>query len=306
MKKIFLILIVLIGIFLVSYISADLIKKGGSKSISDRVAIIPIYGAITTTGNPISVFEQRGTPSNVIIDFISRANKDPTIKGIILEINSPGGTVIGSKDIGNAVKESKKPVVAWIREIGTSGGYWIASASDSVVADPMSITGSIGVIGSYLEFSRLLEEYGVTYQQLTSGKYKDTGSPFKELSNDERALLQTKIDIIHNNFVSEVAANRKLSIEQVNNLATGIFYLGVEAKDLGLVDILGGKEEAIDEIKRLSNLKEATLVSYQRKTSIIDALTMLSSNFAYYIGKGLGTSFYQNIKSESYYVIPTV
>src|SRR3990167_6506295 len=133
-----------------------------SESIeSGNVALIKIYGPITTTDS--GSFASSATSSTDIVELIEKAEKNDEIKAIVFEINSPGGSPVASDEIGRAVKDAQKPTVAWIREVGASGGYWIASASDHIIANRMSLTGSIGVIGSYLEFAELLDRYNVTY-----------------------------------------------------------------------------------------------------------------------------------------------
>ncbi|HLD15863.1 MAG TPA: signal peptide peptidase SppA [Candidatus Nanoarchaeia archaeon] len=242
---------------------------------NDKIAIITIDEPISIGRQQIP-FENQFSSSK-IIENLDQASQDSTVKGIILEINSPGGTVVASKEIADKVKSIDKPVVSWIREIGTSGAYWIASSSDKIVADPLSITGSIGVISSYLEFAGLLKNYNVTYESLTTGKYKELGSPFKELNDDERQFLQSKLNQIHDYFVNEVAINRKLDIKNVEKLATGEFFLGQEALNVGLIDYLGGKDLAINVTKQLANITEAKLVEYKEEPSIINLLTSLFS-----------------------------
>ena len=167
------------------------------------------------------------------------------IKAILFEINSPGGTAVASEEIVNAVKKSKKYKVAWIRDQGASGAYWIASAADKIVASPLSITGSIGVLGSYLEFSGLLTRYNITYERMVGGKYKDLGTPYRELTDEERILFQRSIDELHDYFMQDVAKNRDIPENKIREIATGMFYTGKQAKELNLVDVLGGKEEAL-------------------------------------------------------------
>ncbi|MBT5924903.1 S49 family peptidase, partial [Candidatus Woesearchaeota archaeon] len=149
-----------------------------------NVAIIPIEGIITANG--ASYLGGNTISSQDIVSFIEDADAKSQIKIIVLEINSPGGSPVASDEIAVAIKRTEKPVIALIREVGASGGYWIASATDHIIANRMSITGSIGVISSYLEFSGLMEEYGVGYEQLTAGQFKDMGTPFKKLQDEER------------------------------------------------------------------------------------------------------------------------
>ena len=154
-SQIFFIILVL---WFISYVASNFITT----DFRDKIAVIPLEGTIV--GSDLTGFVPSTTvKSQTLVTFIQQANKDDSVKGILLEINSPGGTVVASKEIVQAVKDSEKPVVAYIREIGTSGAYWVASASDHIIADELSMTGSIGVVSSFLEFSGLMEEYCVTY-----------------------------------------------------------------------------------------------------------------------------------------------
>lgn len=298
MKKWKVIFLIIVIIFILSLITSNLLKDFDIKSSGNKIAFIPIYGQITQTGSS-SFFDVGGTSSNLVLDAIKKANEDISIKGIVLEINSPGGAVVASEEIASAVKNSKKPVVAWIREEGASGAYWVASAADKIVADPLSVTGSIGVLGSYLEFSGLFQIYGIGYERLVSGDYKDVGTPFRKLSDEEKSLLQSKVDKIHDYFVAEVAKNRNLSNSQIRGVSNGLFFLGLEAKDLGLVDELGGKEKAIDLLKELANVKEAQIVTFQKKKSLFDLFASLTSYNSFYIGKGISYGFYEKVKLDN-------
>ena len=263
-----------------SFLSKTEFKEG-------NIALIPIKGVITS--EKVKTFGQSVTSSSTIVEFIEDADKNPKVKAIIFEINSPGGSPVATEEIANAIERTNKTTVAWIREIGTSGAYWIASSSDKIVANRMSITGSIGVIASYLEFSGMLEHYNVTYESLTAGRYKDVGSPFKPLTPEERALFQMQLDRLHNYFISTIAKNRNLPEERVRELATGMFYLGEEAQNLGLVDILGGKEEAKEIIEKELNIT-AEIIEYKEERTLIDILSEIFSQQSFNIGKGIGDS----------------
>ncbi len=264
--------------------------------IRHQIALIPIRGEISSYGGDGFYYEM--SASDVIMDQIKTATKDNNVKAIILEINSPGGSVVASKEIADIVKKSNKPVVAWIREVGASGAYWIASASDLIVADAATITGSIGVTGSYLEFSELMEKYGIGYEELTSGKYKDSGSQFKDLSEEERTLMLSKINKLKVLFVREIAENRNLDISYVNNLATGEIFLGEEAKDLGLVDVLGNRDTAQKEAEKLAGIKHSEIVVFKKEATFSDLLSKLFTKQSYDIGRGIGDSLVLKSKSK--------
>ena len=242
-----LLLLGIVGFIAVGIIS--LLVGVDVESLGGNVALIPIEGVILGTEDSGSFFESI-TASPDTVELIEKADKNPSIKAIILEINSPGGSAVASEEIANAVKKTNKTTVAWIREVGASGAYWVASSADYIVANRVSITGSIGVIASYLEFPGLLQRYNVTYQRLVSGKYKDLGSPYRELTSEEKTIFQENLDTIRDYFVSEVAKNRNLNRKDVDKIANGLFYLGAEAKDFGLVDEIGGKDEVINYIER--------------------------------------------------------
>jgi protease IV len=291
-------LLVIALIFLISVLLSSFFNDFSAAKIDSRIAVIPIYGEITLEdSNGIFSISQVAS-ANTIVEQIKKSQEDPTIKGIIFEINSPGGTVVASEEIANAIKKLNKPKIAWIREVGASGAYWAASSTDKIIADPMSITGSIGVLGSYIEFSGLMQKYGVTYEQLNGGKYKDLGSPYTNLTNDERILLQSKIDRIHEYFINDVAKNRNMSVEKMRKLADGSFYLGLEAKENGLVDELGGKQEAIDSIKNIAGIKDVYLVTYGKKSALSGLFSSSLSYSSFYIGQGIATGLKNQLSND--------
>jgi protease-4 len=247
------------------------------------IAIIPVNGVISSNSN--------GASPKLINDFFNQANKDVTIKAIILEINSPGGTVVASREIEQIVKESDKPVVVLMKEVAASGGYWIATPAETIIADPATITGSIGVTSSYLQFAELMGKYGVTYERLVSGEYKDVGSPYKELTPKERELLQRKIDAINEMFIEAISANRDSPREQVRALATGEILLGTEALDYGLIDSLGGINEAQNTAEALLGVESSRLVRYEKEPSLFDLFSQASVTNSYAIGRGIGDSW---------------
>ena len=198
---------------------------------------------------------------------------------------------MGSQEIAEAIKNLNKTKYAVIRDVGASGGYWAASAANKIYASPVSITGSIGVISSYLEFNKLFEKYGINYERLVSGERKDIGSPYRELTKEEKQLLQKKIDMVYDYFVRSVAENRGLKYDYVSTLATGEFYTGEEAKKLGLIDEFGNKQKAIEDMKKNLKLKEVQLKEAKEETSLLE---LLSSLGAYNFGKGFASTLIEN------------
>jgi protease IV len=266
-----------------------ILSGAGDGGGSGNIALIPIEGVITTEREE-GLFGEGIASSDKINSMIERAVENDAIEGIIFEINSPGGTPVATDEIAQRIKEIEKPNVAYIREIGTSGAYWIASASDHVIANRMSITGSIGVIGSYLDFSQLLDEYNVSYQRLVSGKYKDMGSPFKNLSQEERIILQESIDLIAKEFIDEVAMNRNMSIEKARSLATGQYFIGSQAKELGLIDETGGLDEAISYIESQTG-QEGEIIRYSQARGFLAMMMQAMGKQSFNVGRGIGYSF---------------
>jgi protease-4 len=251
-----------------------------------NVAFIPVEGVIMSGGTS-SPFGEQVASSTTIVDFIEQADRNPSIKAILLEINSPGGSAVASDEIASALRRSNKTKVAYIRELGASGGYFVASAADYIFVNRMSLTGSIGVYASYLDISGLLKNFNVTYERLVAGKYKDIGSPYKQLTEEERAVLEQQLNAAHQIFIEEVAKNRRLPVSAVRQLATGEPILGTRARELGLVDAIGGKEEAVKYIEQRLNIT-AELAEYRERRTLLDVLTgMMQDNF-YRMGLGIG------------------
>ncbi len=286
MNKLWYILVVLVSLYIIGTV-VSFVFLGDKFSYGDKIVVVSLEGPISSSGDS-NFFNSGGISSTNVVKNIKELSKDDSVKGIIFEINSPGGTVVASEEIADAIKNLNKTNYAVIRDVGASGGYWIASATDKIFVSPMSITGSIGVYGSYLEFSELFNKYGIGYERLVSGKYKDLGVPYKNLNDEEKELLQGKLNKIHVFFVNEVAKNRNMSVEKVSELATGEFYLGSEAKDLGLVDEFGDKDKAIEEMKKQLNLSDIGIVESRTKVSLLDKFL---GNIAFQFGQGFGTTF---------------
>jgi len=264
-----------------------------------KIAVIPIHGQLSLSdGKAIFGGEVSGIQS--IIDLIKKAEKDTEVKAIIFEINSPGGTVVASEELAAAIKSTKKPTVALLREVAASGAYWVATACDKIVADPATVTGSIGVTGSYLQFSKLMENYGITYERLVSGPYKDTGSPYRELTQAEREMMMKKINAINSLFIDAISTNRGLNRSYVESIATGEIFLGVEAYELKLVDALGGRKQAKHIAEQLAGIKESKLVTMKKKISFWDIITKRTSASAYWIGRGIGDAWNIFLHKEDY------
>jgi protease-4 len=200
---------------------------------------------------------------------LERAREDAEVRGVLLRIHSPGGTVTASdviyREILRFKEETKRPVVAQCMGLCASGGYYVAMAADRVLAHPTSVTGSIGVIFSGLSLAGLLEKLGVEDQTLTSGPFKDAGSPLRRMTPEEREQLQSVIDDLFASFVEVVRRGRPaLAADAVTRLADGRIYSARQAQQAGLVDALGYLPEAVDELKQRAGVAEARVVVYRR------------------------------------------
>jgi protease-4 len=182
--------------------------------------------------------------SENVIYSIKGANEDPKIKAIIIEVDSSGGSPVAGEEISNAVKNSDKPVFVTIRDIGASASYWAISSADKIWASKNSDVGSIGVTMSYLNNADSNKKEGYKFEQLSVGKFKDSGSPDVPLTKEEKDLFMRDLNIIYQNFMEAVSLNRNIPIEKVKSFADGSTVLGDKAKELGLIDEIGGMNEA--------------------------------------------------------------
>ncbi len=269
-----------------------------SGSFGDTVAIIPVQGEIGYTQSDMlggSVV----TPQSVT-EGITQAEEDISVSAIVLDINSPGGTPVASEEIMNAVKNSQKPVVVWISDTGTSGAYLAASPADKIYASPSSIVGSIGVILSITDLSTLYQKIGVNQYSIKAGEYKDMGASYRNLTPEETKMLQEMVDEDYEFFIKMVAENRDLDINYVREIAEGKIYTGTQAKKLKLIDETGDRDDAIDSAAKLGGIKgEYNIVTITPPETFSDVLTGYSANFAYSLGKGIGSLLNQDSLESS-------
>ena len=201
---------------------------------------------------------------------LTRASKDDKIKAVVVRINSPGGTVNASDILYHELKQfkvkRKVPVIASMMDVAASGGYYLAMASDAILVHPSTVTGSIGVIMLTVNAKGLLEKVGVEANAITSGPRKDMGSPFRVMTEEEKAIFQGVIDSFYQRFLTVVQEGRpQLSADQLKKLADGRIYTGEQAKAAGLVDEIGYLDEAIELAKKKAGLSEARVVTYRRR-----------------------------------------
>lgn len=232
-----------------------------SRGFGDAVAIVRVEGVIISEDEVAT-----GAPSGVIMDELERAAADPTVKAIVLRVDSPGGTVTGSAQIHEAILELEKPIVASMGGTAASGGYYVSAPTDHIIARPDTTTGSIGVIYTLFNAEELLDELGVDVTTITSGPNKDIGSFWDELTPEQRDIFESLVDESYDQFVEIVADGRPdLSAEQVRELADGRIYSGRQALENGLVDELGNLDDAIAKAAELGGISgEPRVVEYER------------------------------------------
>src|SRR3989344_2722092 len=240
-------------LFIIFFVAIAAILGGDGLPFGDKVAIVEVDGIIT---EPDTINKQ-----------IKEYGERDDVKAIVIRINSPGGGVGPSQEVYKEVKKvsAKKKVVASMGAVAASGGYYIAAAADKIIANPGTITGSIGVIMEFASMEDLLSKIGLKGYVIKSGEYKDIGSPFRGMKDDERKLLQGVIDDVHKQFIGIVAENRKLDIDAVKKIADGRIFSGMQAQQIGLVDEIGNFQDAIDTAASMANIKGKPAVLYPEK-----------------------------------------
>ncbi len=228
-------------------------KKDTAFEFGEKVGVIEITGVIAD-------------PKPVILQ-LKKFRKNEDVKAIVLRINSPGGGVGPSQEIYAEVKKTTrlKKVVASMGAIAASGGYYVGAAADHIMANPGTITGSIGVVMEFADAQELFKKIGVSAVVIKSGDYKDTGSPLRKMTPEERRLLEGFVGNVHQQFVTAVAEGRKMSEETVRTIADGRIFSGQEAQKLGLLDSLGNMEDAIALAAELGGIKGEPSVVYAEK-----------------------------------------
>jgi len=230
-------------------------------------------------GNKIALIKIEGVilDSREIIEELKEYNSNESVKAILLRIDSPGGAVAPSQEIYEEVKkirdEGKKKIVTSMGSVAASGGYYIASVSDKIVANPGSITGSIGVIMELANVSGLMKKVGVESVIIKSGKYKDIGSVFRTMTKEERDLLQGLMDDVHDQFIEAVAVGRDIEKERLIPIADGRVFTGRQAKELGLVDEIGNMQDAIRIAADMVGIVgEPSILEKKKRFSIMDII----------------------------------
>ncbi len=241
----------------------------------DAVGVVKITGLISTMSQ-ISPLFGAAAGSETITGQIRKAAADKSVKALVIRINSPGGSAAGSQEIYQAIREyrqnTKRPVVASMGDIAASGGYYVAAPADKIVAAPATMTGSIGVIIETMEYHELLGKIGVSGNTITSGNYKDMGSPLRAMTAEERKIFKAMVDDVYEQFVEAVAEGRGMKKEEVKRLADGRVYTGRQAQKVGLVDELGTFRDSIRVAAREAGITGEPTVKFFGRVTLLDAL----------------------------------
>lgn len=252
-----------LGATVVLILLANLLSPDWDLTGEDRVALVRVEGVILDAQQTVAEIKKFG--------------EAPSVKAIVLRIDSPGGGVVPSQEIHDAVRRVRskhnKTVIASMGSVAASGGYYIAAATDRILANPGTLTGSIGVIMETANLEGLLKKIGVESVVVKAGQHKDIGSPFRQMSDEERRLLQAVMDDVHQQFIEAVAEGRSLEVGDVTPLADGRLFTGRQAKEFKLVDDIGDLDDAIKLAADLGGIEgEPKVIEPRRRFSIRDFL----------------------------------
>lgn len=274
------VLLLIIG-FLFFILFIGLASTGSDSSlfsIRDKVAVVPVKGIITDSRTPV--------------DLLRKYGEDGRVKAVVIRIDSPGGGVAPSQEIYEAVShlKKKKKVVASMGSVAASGGYYIACAADRIVANPGTVTGSIGALMHFSNLEDLLKKVGLRSSIIKSGKYKDIGSPIREMTAEEKKLIQGLIDDIYDQFTETVSSSRNIPMKKLRVIADGRIFTGRQAMKLGLVDEMGDLEHSIDVAAKLAEIQGKPDVIYPKEKGV---------SIWRFIADEMTASFFRQLKNET-------
>lgn len=265
-------LLVLAGIFVfflaLALTAAHFTGRGNQFALGEKIGVVEVVGVISS--------------SRLIIQHLQDFGEDDSIKAIVLRVDSPGGGVGPSQEIHDEILRltAIKPVIVSMGSAAASGGYYVSAPADLIFANPGTITGSIGVIMEFTNIQELLEKIGLRAQVVKSGEHKDIGSPVRPISAEDREILQSLIDDVHSQFIMAIAEGRNLPPARVRELADGRIFSGQQARQMGLVDELGGLQAAIAKAGELGGIEGEPSVVYppRERPRLIDFVVEESIN----------------------------
>ncbi len=242
----------------------------------NKIAVVPVEGVISSQEAGGALISTPAATPETLRDQLRQAAEDDNVRAVIVEVNSPGGGAVASDEMHQSLldfkEESEKPVVVSMEETAASGGYYIATAADRIIANETTLTGSLGVIFSYLNYGEAADRLGLEEEMIKSGEFKDIGSPTREPTPEEIEILERLVNESYDNFVEVIVEGRGLPEDRVRELADGRVYSGLQAEELGLVDELGNLEAAARVARDLAGVEEATAVRYTRDPSFVELL----------------------------------
>nr|WP_321496629.1 signal peptide peptidase SppA [uncultured Methanolobus sp.] len=267
---------------------------------SGDIAIIDLDGTIYSGGSEEDLFNDYQPGVEDYIEWIEDAQDDDGTKAIIIRINSPGGEAIASEKLAKAIKKAseKKVVVAYVESMAASAAYQAASSTDYIVAEKQSLVGNIGVRMEIVHYYGLMDDLGINVTTIKSGEYKDIGSPTRPMTEEEKEMLGSIVNESYEDFVSWVAENRNMTLEETYKVADGRIYSGSQAKKAGLVDMVGTEEDAIDIATEMAGISgEPDIYEYGGKSS--GFLGMRFNEMLYSFGYGLGKGLAETSVEET-------
>jgi protease-4 len=237
------------------------------RPVASKIAVIPLSGTITIETS--SLFSSSAITPELVRDYLAKAEQDKSVKAIVFRIESPGGEIEPCQEILWEIErvEETKTIVVSMGGTAASGGYYISTKADKIVALPTTQTGSIGVISQIMNIEGLLDKLGIEIETFKGGKYKDMYRGYREMTQEEKEIMQGMVDEYYEQFIDVVAEGRGLNKEEVRNLATGQIYTGTEAKKLGLIDELGDLDTAINLTAEIAGIEDP-IVEYYKKPGL--------------------------------------
>jgi len=294
MKKIYVVIIVLflmlvcllaVGVLAILSFSGESVDLFGGNKIAKVYLCNEIYFDYSQGDG---LFPSEKKDARYYINLLDKLEKDNSVKGVLLIVNSPGGEVIASEKLARKVAElaRKKPVVVYVEDLDASGAYMASVPANYIVAEKHSIVGSIGVRMDIIHYYGLMKKLGINVTTIKAGKYKDIGSPYRPMTKEEKEYLQKMINETYIDFVKWVAKYRHLPLNYTFKIADGKIYSGEDAKKVGLVDEVGTEETALKKLEQLANVSNPEIVEYGLEEN--RGLFGLTYDLGYGIGKGLG------------------
>lgn len=261
------------------------------------VAEVDITGPLTTEEIPATMFSEGKAGSETIAKKIRELNNRPDVKAVVIVVNSPGGTIVASKEIYDAIKDLKKPKVVYFREIATSGGYYISTPADWIVSEPDALTANIGVRAEMMNVAELMKNIGVNVTSIKKGEHKDIGNPFRNMTEEERQIFESILNESYEEFKAVVMKHRGNKLKNIDEIFDSRIMTGRQAYKHGLVDQLGNKQDAINKAAELGGIKGKPRVckidmTPERTLSgfFMESITRFAQGVGYGFAQGLMTN----------------